>query len=117
MVEVDQGAFQEVESFDIVIPAGQTSGTTTLRFKPVNDDVDEEDETVTLQGSEMVAGGSENSLPVRSASFTLIDDDARGITVSPAKLATGTGISMKKVGRQRIPWCWIASLRTRLPSP
>ena len=51
-VEDDQGDFGEVESFDIVIPAGQTSGTTTLRFRPVNDDVDEEDETVTLQGSE-----------------------------------------------------------------
>ena len=83
-VEDDQGDFEEVESFDIVIPAGQTSGAATLRFKPVNDDVDEEDETVTLQGSEVVAGGSENSLPVRSASFTIIDDDARGVTVSPA---------------------------------
>ena len=88
-VEDDQGAFGEVESFDIVIPAGQTSGTATLRFRPVNDDVDEEDETVTLQGSEMVAGGSENSLPVRSASFTIIDDDARGITVSPSSALIG----------------------------
>ena len=85
-VEDDQGDFGEVESFDIAIPAGQTSGTTTLRFKPVKDDVDEENETVTLQGSEMVAGGSENSLPVRSTSFTIIDDDARGITVSPASV-------------------------------
>ena len=90
-VEDDQGAFQEVESFDIVIPAGQTSGTATLRFKTVKDDVDEEDETVTLMGSE-------DSLPVRSASFTIIDDDTRGITVSPAKLAAGTGISMKEGG-------------------
>ena len=83
-MEDDQGAFQEVESFDIVIPAGQTSGTATLRFKPVNDDVDEEDETVTLLGSELVAGDSAGSLPVRSASFTIIDDDTRGITISPA---------------------------------
>ena len=83
-VEDDQGAFQEVESFDIAIPAGQTSGTATLRFKPVNDDVDEEDETVTLLGSELVAGDSAGSLPVRSASFTIIDDDTRGITISPA---------------------------------
>ena len=85
-VEDDQGDFGEVESFDIVIPAGQTSGTTTLRFRPVNDDVDEEDETVTLLGSELVAGDSADSLPVRSASFTIIDDDARGITVSPASV-------------------------------
>ena len=97
-VEDDQGAFGEFETFDIVIPAGQTSGTATLRFRTVMDDVDEEDETVTLRGSELVAGGSENSLPVRPASFTIIDDDTRGITVSPAKLADGTGISMKEGG-------------------
>ena len=85
-VEDDQGVFGEVESFDIVIPAGQTSGAATLRFKPVKDDLDEETETVTFQGSELVAGGSEDSLPVRSASFTIIDDDTRGITVSPTSV-------------------------------
>ena len=82
----DLGEFQVVESFDIVIPAGQTSGNATVRFWPVKDDVDEEDETVTLQGSEVVAGGSENSLPVRSASFTIIDDDTKGITIAPDRV-------------------------------
>ena len=91
-MEDDQGAFQEVEYFDIAIPAGQTSGTATLRFRPVKDDVDEEDETVTLQGSELVAGGSEGSLPVRSASFTIIDDDTRGITVSPSSALMGLSL-------------------------
>ena len=93
-----QGTFQDVESFDIVIPAGQTSGTTTLRFKPANDDLDEEDETVTLQGTEVVASDSDELLPVNSASFTITDDDTRGITVSPASLATGSGIGMKEGG-------------------
>ena len=82
-VEDDQGAFGEVESFEIVIPAGQTSGAATLRFRTVKDDVDEEDETVTLLGSELVAGDPDDSLPVRSASFIIIDDDTRGITISP----------------------------------
>ena len=91
-VEDDQGAFQEVESFDIVIPAGQTSGTATLRFRPVKDDVDEEDETVTLMGSELVAGNPEDTLPVRPASFTIIDDDTRGITVSPASALVGLSL-------------------------
>ena len=91
-VEDDQGAFQEVESFDIAIPAGKTSGTATLRFRPVNDDVDEEDETVTLLGSELVAGDSADSLPVRSASFTIIDDDTRGITVSPSSALIGLSL-------------------------
>ena len=84
-----QGTFQDVESFDIVIPAGQTSGTTTLRFKPENDDVDEEAETVILQGAEVVASDSDEFLPVNSASFTITDDDARGITVSLANLFIG----------------------------
>ena len=92
------GEFQVVESFDIVIPAGQTSGNATVGFWPVKDDVDEQDETVTLQGSEVVAGNPEDSLPVRSASFTIIDDDTRGTTLSPAKLAAGTGISMMEGG-------------------
>ena len=91
-VEDDQGAFQEVESFDIVIPAGKTSGAATLRFTPVKDDVDEEDETVTLLGSELVAGDSADSLPVRSASFTIIDDDTRGITISPASALIGLSL-------------------------
>ena len=85
-MEDDLGDFQDVESFDVVIPAGQTSGNATVRFRPVNDDVDEEDETVTLQGSEVVGGGSEDSLPFRSASFTIEDDDTRGITVAPARV-------------------------------
>ena len=85
-MEDDLGDFQDVESFDVVIPAGQTSGNATVRFRPVNDDVDEEDETVTLQGSEVVGRGSEDSLPVRSASFTIEDDDTRGITVAPARV-------------------------------
>ena len=93
-----QGTFKDVESFDIVIPAGQTSGTTTLRFKPVNDDVDEEDETVTLQGTEVVAADSDEFLPVSSASFTITDDDTRGITPSPANLADGAGIGMFESG-------------------
>ena len=93
-----QGTFQDVESFDIVIPAGQTSGTTTLRIKPANDDVDEEGETVILQGAEVVAADSDEFLPVSSASFTITDDDTRGITISPASLATGSGIRMMEGG-------------------
>ena len=93
-----QGTFRDVESFDIVIPAGQTSGTTTLRFKPENDDVDEEGETVILQGAEVVASDSDELLPVNSASFTITDDDTRGITLSPASLATGSGIGMMEGG-------------------
>ena len=97
MVEDAQSTLQEVESFDIAIPAGQTSGTATLRFRPVNDDVDEENETVTLRGDVVTTSDSEDFLPVRSASFTITDDDTRGITVSPST-ATSVGLSLKEGG-------------------
>ena len=87
-----QSEFREVESFDIVIPADRTSGTTTLRFKPVNDEVDEEDETVTLQGTEVVAADSGEFLPVNSTSFTITDDDTRGITISPSSALDGLSL-------------------------
>ena len=93
-VEDSQGTFQEVEYFDIVIPAGRTSGTTTLRFKPADDDIDEEDETVTLQGTELVAADSDEFLPVSSASFTITDDDIRGITITTSIVANSRAIFM-----------------------
>ena len=95
-VEDSQGTFREVEHFDIVIPAGRTSGTTTLRFKPADDGIDEEDETVTLQGTELTAAESGEVLPVSSASFTINDDDTRGITVAPSNVADSGAISMKE---------------------
>ena len=93
-VEDSQGTFQEVEYFDIVIPAGRTSGTTTLRFKPADNDIDGEDETVTLQGTELVAADSDEFLPVSSASFTITDDDIRGITITTSIVADSGAIFM-----------------------
>ena len=97
-VEDAQGAFQEVESFEIVIPAGRTSATATLRFRPVNDDVDEDDETVTLRGSVTATGFEENSLSVVPASFTITDDDTRGITVVPASILKSFGLKLSENG-------------------
>ena len=94
MAEDAQGTFQEVESFDIAIPAGQTSGTSTLRFRPVNDDADEENETVTLWGDVLTTSDSGDSLPVSSASFTITDDDTRGISVGPSTVAATNAIAM-----------------------
>ena len=93
-VENSEGRFREVEEFDIVIPAGQISASSTLRFKPADDDIDEGDETVTLQGTELVAADSDEFLPVSSASFTITDDDIRGITVAPSVVANSNAIFM-----------------------
>ena len=80
------GTFHQVESFDIVIPAGQTSGMATLRFKPADDDEDEDDEAVVLLGAEVVETDSDAQLSVTSPSFTIVDDDMRGITIAPPGL-------------------------------
>ena len=72
--------FQASEVLEVLIPAGQTSGTSTLRIRPVDDEIDEDNETVTLGGSVVAASSVENSLPVVPSSFTIVDDDTRGIT-------------------------------------
>ena len=59
----------------VTIRAGRRSGTGTFRLTPVNDDVDEDDETVTVSGST-------GSLPVTPAAVTIADDDDRGIRLS-----------------------------------
>ena len=81
-----QGMFRQVEFLDVVIPAGQTSGATKLRIKPTDDAVDENDETVVLLGTEVVGTDSDAQLPVTSASFSIVDDDTRGITLTPEGL-------------------------------
>ena len=77
------GDFRRVEFFDIVIPAGETSGTTRLRLKPRDDDVDEDDETVILLGTEIVGTDSDGQLTVTPTLITIEDDDTRGITRTP----------------------------------
>ena len=47
--------FQAYEVLEVLIPAGQTSGTSTLRIRPVDDEIDEDNETVTLGGSVVAA--------------------------------------------------------------
>ena len=68
--------FEVVPPFTVTIPQGQTSGTGTFSFAPVNDSIDEGNETVSV-------GGTVTGLPVDSASLLLVDDDDRGVTASP----------------------------------
>ena len=77
----DYGA---VANVTLTIIAGSTSGTQTFSLDPTDDDVDEEDETITVSGT--VAG-----LAVTGTSITIIDDDTRGVTLSKSSLTIDEG--------------------------
>ena len=71
--------FTALGTVTVTIPAGETSGTQTFSFSPVDDSIDEGlSETVVL-------GGTFQGLTVRTATLTLADNDGRGI-----ELPTGT---------------------------
>ena len=69
--------FATVQPFTVTIPEGEMSATGTFSFAPVNDSIDEGDETVTVGGTVAVTG-----FRVDAASLLLVDDDDRGVTAS-----------------------------------
>ena len=72
--------FEPVQDFDLTIPANHTGGAATFTLAAVDDDVDEEDETITFSG----AVAALPALTVNAATLTLTDDDdaADAITLS-----------------------------------
>ena len=79
--------FELVPDFAITIAAGETSGTGTFTLTPDDDDVDETDETVSIDGT--------SDLPVTGTTVALADDDepSTGIELSanPSRVAEGGG--------------------------
>ena len=73
--------FAAVAPVTLTIAAGQTTGTASFMLTPVDDAVDEADETLAVSG---VTAAPE--LPVTPATLTLGDDDERGVTVQPTEL-------------------------------
>ncbi len=75
-VEVEAGTatqgtdFTAISPFTLTIPANTKSGTATFTLTPVDDSLDEPDETVTVSGSTTVG------LDVTDASLTITDTDA-----------------------------------------
>ena len=84
--------YGSVADFTVRIPAGSTSVTETFTLTPVDDAVDEEDETVTV-------GGSVTGLTVIGTELTIGDDDTRGVEVSP------TTVTVRKEGARATRWC------------
>ena len=79
--------FDAVAGFTVTIPAGAASGTGTFTLAPVDDAVDELDETVTVSGT------APGVTAPPSVAVTIADDDERGVTVTPEMLAVPPGAS------------------------
>ena len=78
--------FAPVSAFTLTIDANQPFGTAMFTLTPTDDDVDEVDETLTVEGSTAVAG-----LNVTATTVTINDDDERGVQVSPTTLTVPEG--------------------------
>ena len=72
-------------SLALLIPVGEFSAVETFRLTPVDDAVDEDDETVSVTGT------VPNSLTVSATTVTIEDDDTRGVSVSPTQLSLTEG--------------------------
>ena len=76
--------YTAVSDLTLTIPANLTSATVNFEITPVNDDVDEVDEALTVDGT--VQG-----LTVTPATVTITDDDTRGVNVSRTTLPVAEG--------------------------
>ena len=79
--------FEPVNDLTVTITAGATSGEETFTLAPVDDEVDEPDETVVVTG----AAPGVTVTPAAGLEVTITDDDERGVTVTPTVLTVPEG--------------------------
>ncbi len=81
--------YAPVPSFEISVPAGETTGTATFALAPIQDTLVEGDEGVAI-------GGAADGLTVFGAGLVLTDDDAVPtvrLSASPSLIGEGAGVS------------------------
>ena len=85
--------FADVEDFTITISAGETSGRGTFTLTPDDDDVDEQDEILSVEGTSV--------LPVTGDTVELADDDqpsaAIELSARPSRIAEDGGARAVRV--------------------
>ncbi len=95
----------------VSIPAGQASGSGTLRVTPTDDAVVEGDETITV-------GGSATGLTVSGATITLEDDDTAELSISgpSSNVAEGSSasytVTLSKAVAKQVKVAWSVTLGT-----
>ena len=75
-----------VADFPLTIDAERTRGMATFTLTPVDDDLDEEDEVLTVAGAAFLA-----NLDVTGTTVTIADDDTRGVEVTATSLTVPEG--------------------------
>ena len=93
--------FQNVPSFTITIAAGDKSGTNTFTLTPIDDEVDESDETLTVTGTSRVTVNGTTIATVIVTQVELVDDDATSssiaLTAEPPRVSEGDGATPVRV--------------------
>ena len=91
--DADAVDFQNVPSFTITIAAGDKSGTGTFTLTPIDDELDESDETLSVTGT--------SDLPVTGVEVELADDDSTSssisLTAEPPRVSEGGGATPVEV--------------------
>ena len=100
--ETEDSDFTGLEPFDFVIPAGSTSHTVVIAFTPIDDDLDENPETLYLVGEFTATDGGESPVTVSRTSVTITDDDTKGVTLTPLTLALVEAGSARPTGSDLI---------------
>ena len=88
LVRSDSRTLATVNSlvWPLVITSGESSGTSSLLFTGLDDDVDDEDETVEVRGN-----SGNPDLQVVSDEVVIKDDDTAGVSIWPSSLSVGEG--------------------------
>ncbi len=73
--------FTTVNNFDITIPSGGSRGTGTFSLTLVDDELDDNDETLSVSGSTPLG------LTINPATITIVDNDDRGLIISHSTLS------------------------------
>ena len=75
------------DAFTLTIAANSVAASRTVTLTPVDDDLAETDETVSVSGTTAATReGSSTPLTVIGATITIEDDEARGVTIEPRSL-------------------------------
>ena len=103
--------FSVVPPFELVLPRGESSVSTTLELEILHDTIDEPNETLILSGT------SESGVDVRPVTLTIIDDDDPTLVLSNTSVVEGDSgftearmsITLSQPAWQQVRVNWITS--------